>query len=55
LLDFDYFTQDPLESIDAENLIARFDTFHALIYPLFRWCVTNAAIAEFRGAEVSVP
>jgi len=54
LLDFDYFTQDPIPNIDAENIIARFDTFHALIYPLFRWCVTDAALAEFRGAEVSV-
>jgi uncharacterized protein (TIGR04255 family) len=54
LLDFDYFTQDPLAVISTEAIIARFDTLHDLIYPLFRWCVTDAAVEAFRESEVSV-
>jgi uncharacterized protein (TIGR04255 family) len=50
LLDFDYFTQDHEADTAAESLAARFDEYHRLIYSFFRWCVTPAALDEFRNA-----
>jgi uncharacterized protein (TIGR04255 family) len=46
LLDFDYFTQEEGE-LTVESVLGTFDRFHDVIYPLFRWCVTDAAISLF--------
>lgn len=54
LLDFDYFIQDPGNDMAAEVLSARFSAFHDVIYRLFRWSVTAAAIEEFRGGETAL-
>jgi uncharacterized protein (TIGR04255 family) len=51
LLDFDYFTEEPEDDVSVAALAARFDRFHDLIYRFFRWCVTDLALEEFRGAD----
>lgn len=50
LFDFDYFTQEATVDIDPEQLGERFDRFHDELYALFRWCITEEAVEEFRGA-----
>jgi uncharacterized protein (TIGR04255 family) len=48
LLDFDYFAQQLGEDLSHEAVLRRFDTFHEIIYRLFRWSVTEEAIHEFK-------
>lgn len=48
LLDFDYFVQEPADEMDAAALLRRFDQFHAVIYQLFRWSITEEALNEFQ-------
>ena len=52
LLDFDYFTQGE-DDASAEAVLSTFDRFHDVIYPLFRWCVTDEALTLFRGEEAT--
>lgn len=49
LLDFDYFSQTLSNDLSVEEVLRSFDAFHGVIYPLFRWCVTNEAIDTFRA------
>jgi uncharacterized protein (TIGR04255 family) len=49
LLDYDYFTEEPSSETSVEAVVARFDGYHALVYDFFRWCVTEQALARFRG------
>jgi uncharacterized protein (TIGR04255 family) len=51
LMDFDYFTEEPLADLAAERIVARFDAFHDVLYAFFRWCVTPKALEEFRRAS----
>jgi uncharacterized protein (TIGR04255 family) len=50
LMDFDYFTEEPLAALAAERVVARFDAFHDVLYAFFRWCVTPKALEHFRHA-----
>lgn len=50
LLDFDYFTQEPGD-ISTDEVLTTFDRFHDVIYPLFRWCITERAAELFRTTE----
>ena len=54
LLDFDYFLQDRINEVDSASLLERFDSFHDVMYRLFRWSITSKAAAEFRGAPRKV-
>jgi uncharacterized protein (TIGR04255 family) len=49
LLDFDYFNAEVSNDLSLETVLGQFDTFHDELYALFRWCVTNDALEEFRG------
>lgn len=49
LLDFDCFNEDSSDDTSLEAVIERFDRYHATVYSLFRWCVTDAALEAFRG------
>ena len=49
LLDFDYFTQLEPETLTAAAIASTFRSFHNVIYPLFIWCVTPAALDLFRS------
>lgn len=49
LLDFDYANEEPADDVSGEALLDRFDRFHTVLYSFFRWCVTDAALEEFRG------
>lgn len=51
LLDFDYFTQEQTDDASVDAIMARFDRYHDTIYAFFRWCVTDQALEEFRGAN----
>lgn len=51
LLDFDCFTHEELVDVSVDAVIARFEVFHDELYPLFRWCVTDEALEEFRGTS----
>jgi uncharacterized protein (TIGR04255 family) len=51
LLDFDYFAQDLTADMSSAVVLALFDEFHDVIYPLFRWCVTDEAADQFRAAD----
>ena len=48
LLDFDYFEQEESEDLTVKTILSRFDAFHDEIYALFRWCITDKALEEFR-------
>lgn len=50
LLDFDCFTQSPPSGADTPSMLARFDSFHDIIWRLFRWSLTDEAIQHFREA-----
>lgn len=50
LLDFDYFTQAQ-DGLETDEVLATFDRFHDVIYPFFRWCITERAMAMFRAGE----
>jgi uncharacterized protein (TIGR04255 family) len=49
LLDFDYFSQTLSNDLAADDILRTFDDFHGVIYPLFRWSVTERAVRDFRG------
>jgi uncharacterized protein (TIGR04255 family) len=49
LLDFDYFTEEVSDEVSLDAVTERFDRYHELQYSFFRWCVTDAALEEFRG------
>jgi len=49
LLDFDYFTEEPDNDISLEAVMSRFDSYHAMVYDMFRWCVTDVALDGFRA------
>jgi uncharacterized protein (TIGR04255 family) len=51
LLDFDYFTTEPSGDVSAESVLEQFDAFHDALHGFFRWCVTDEALSEFRGAD----
>ena len=48
LLDFDCFTQAPPGGADTALMLSRFDSFHDIIWRLFRWSLTDEAIELFR-------
>lgn len=48
LLDFDYAIERPTD-VNVDEVMARFDSYHEVLYAFFRWCVTDEAIKEFRG------
>jgi uncharacterized protein (TIGR04255 family) len=48
LLDFDYFLQAELEDPGVAQVVDRFDRYHNVIYPLFRWCLTEEATHAMR-------
>jgi uncharacterized protein (TIGR04255 family) len=48
LLDFDYFTRLNPDRLDTEVVVSTFRAFHDVIYPLFRWCVTEGGTQPFR-------
>lgn len=50
LLDFDYFTEEPDNDTSLEAVMGRFDRYHELLYRMFRWCLTDAAVEAFRAA-----
>jgi len=47
VLDFDYFTQERSEQLSTEAILDVFDSYHTVIYNLFRWCVTPEALELF--------
>jgi uncharacterized protein (TIGR04255 family) len=49
LLDFDYFNEEPSDDTSTEAVMGRFDRYHDVLYSLFRWCVTDAALEAFRA------
>lgn len=49
MLDFDYFTEKPSDDTSVDAVMTRFGAYHDMIYSLFRWCVTDAALEAFRG------
>ena len=51
LLDFDYFSQQPVEDASTDEVLARFDAFHDEIYAFFRWTVTERSLKEFSDAQ----
>jgi uncharacterized protein (TIGR04255 family) len=51
LLDFDYFIEEPNDETSLEAVMGRFDTYHELLYRMFRWCVTDAALEAFRVGQ----
>jgi uncharacterized protein (TIGR04255 family) len=50
LLDFDYFIEEPQDDTSLEAVMDRFDGYHQMLYSMFRWCVTDAALEGFRAA-----
>lgn len=50
LLDFDYFDEQMDETADLVKILSRFETFHDELHDLFRYCVTEEALEEFRNA-----
>ena len=50
LLDFDYFIEEPQDDTSLEAVMDRFDGYHQMLYSMFRWCVTDAALDGFRAA-----
>lgn len=48
LLDFDCFSQEPSEELDVETVLGLFDSFHDVIWRLFRFSVTDQAVEGFR-------
>lgn len=53
VLDFDYFTRERSERMTTDVVLDLFSSYHAVIYKLFRWCVTSEALEYFgeEGAE----
>ena len=51
LLDFDYFTEEPDNDTSLEAVMGRFDRYHELLYRMFHWCLTDAALEAFRAAR----
>jgi uncharacterized protein (TIGR04255 family) len=51
LLDYDVIRHGSFDAADVEGIMSRFDEAHTLVYRFFRWCVTDAAIEEFRSAN----
>jgi uncharacterized protein (TIGR04255 family) len=47
VLDFDYFTQERSDQMETAVVLDLFSAYHAVIYSLFRWCVTEEAIEHF--------
>jgi uncharacterized protein (TIGR04255 family) len=50
LLDLDSIHTNPLEASDVVTVMKRFDESHDVLYRIFRWCVTDSALEEFRRA-----
>ncbi len=50
LLDFDYFTEEPVADASVESVMDRFDSYHRALYSFFRWCLTDEALRSFRDA-----
>jgi uncharacterized protein (TIGR04255 family) len=50
LLDFDSIHTEKLAPSEIERVMERFDESHDVLYRLFRWCVTERAMEEFRRA-----
>jgi uncharacterized protein (TIGR04255 family) len=48
LLDFDYFTEDLDGEFSSKEVLGRFVEFHNELHDVFRYCVTDAALEEFR-------
>lgn len=48
LLDFDYLTQERTSDVGTEGVLSLFREYHAIIYRLFRWSVTEEALELFR-------
>jgi len=48
LLDFDCFTQEASAELDSDVVLNQFDSFHDVIWHLFRFSVTDQAVEEFR-------
>lgn len=51
LLDFDAIHLGPVEDSETEAIVARFDASHDVLYRLFRWCITDHALAAFRQSK----
>jgi uncharacterized protein (TIGR04255 family) len=52
LLDFDAVNGAAVDASDLEQLMARFEESHTVLYDFFRWCLTDHALEEFgRGSD----
>ncbi len=49
LFDFDYFAEDLDSTAATKDVLTRFNRFHDELHDLFRFCVTEDALKEFRG------
>ena len=52
LLDFDYLTQQRPEELSLSEVLSSFDSFHELIYGMFRWSITPRALKSFQPLVV---
>jgi uncharacterized protein (TIGR04255 family) len=52
LLDFDYFTENPMELAAGAEALHNLDGFHDVLYRLFHWSITDEARRDFGAVEL---